>query len=219
MFTATINVNVSGQIGGAYSSQSSISAGLRKSIFEAIPAGTTELVFDLDVSEVKMLALRSDVAVTVKTNSASSPANTFSLGANESFLWPMGDGAFKDSLGAVVSTDIAKLYVVNSGSVEGTLRLDAFVDPTPAIVAPAQPVIASALTVSGAVGSAFSYQIAASNSPVSFNATNLPAGLSVNTSTGLISGTPTVDGDTTVTISATNAGGTDSESLVISVVL
>jgi hypothetical protein len=218
MFTATINVNVSGQIGGSYSSQSSISAGLRKSIFEAIPAGTTELVFDLDVSEVKMLALRSDVAVTVKTNSASSPANTFSLAANESFLWPMGDGVFKDSLGASVSTDIAKLYVVNSGPA-GTLRLDAFVDPTPAIVAPAAPVISSALTASGAVGSAFSYQIAASNTPSGFNAAGLPAGLSVNTSTGLISGTPSVDGDTTVTISATNAGGTGSASLVISVAL
>lgn len=219
MFTATINVNVSGQIGGSYSSQSSISAGLRKSIFEAIPVGTTELVFDLDVSEVKMLALRSDVAVVVKTNNASSPVNTFSLAANESFLWPMGDGAFKDSMGATISTDIAKLYVVNSGAVGGTLRLDAFVDPTPAIVAPAAPVISSALTAEGVAGSPFSYQIAASNSPVSFNAINLPAGLAVNTATGEISGTPSADGDTTVTISATNAGGVGSADLVISVAL
>lgn len=133
MFTATINVNVSGQIGGSYSSTSNIEAGLRKSLFEAIPpAGTTELVFDLDVSEAKMFALRSDVAVTVKTNSASVPANTFTLAENESFLWPLGEGSFKDSLGASVSTDISKLCVVNDGATEGILRLDAFVDPTPA---------------------------------------------------------------------------------------
>ncbi len=131
MFTATINVNVSGQVGGSYSSTSSIEAGLRKSIFEAIPTGTTELIFDLDVSETKMFALRSDVEVTVKTNSATAPDNTFVIEGNESFLWPLGEGLFKDSLGDSVSTDIAKLYVVNSGLSEGTLRLDAFVDPTP----------------------------------------------------------------------------------------
>jgi hypothetical protein len=136
MFTATINVNVSGQVGGSYSSTSNIEAGLRKSIFEAIPVGVTELVFDLDVSEAKMIALRSDVAVTIKTNSVSAPDNTFIMEENQSFLWPLGESPLKDSLGAAVSTDIAKLYVENSGASEGTLRLDAFVDPTPTVVAP-----------------------------------------------------------------------------------
>ena len=41
-----------------------------------------------------------------------------------------------------------------------------------------------------AQGTAFSYQITASNSPTSFSAAGLPDGLSVNTA-GLISGTPT----------------------------
>jgi hypothetical protein len=133
MFTANINVSVTGNVGGSYSSSSIVAAGLRKSVFETIPSNsTTELVFDLDVSEAKMFALRSDVPVTIKTNNSTSPANTFSLEANESFLWPLGEGAFKDSLGAVVSTDIEKLYIQNPGS-EGTLRLDAFVDPTPTV--------------------------------------------------------------------------------------
>lgn len=219
MFTANINITVSGNVGGSYSSASVVQAGLRKSVFEALPAAaTTELVFDLDVSEAKMLAIRSDVAVTIKTNSASAPDNTFELDANQSFLWPVGDGALKDSLGAEVSNDISSLHVVNSGQAAGTLRIDAFVDPTPAIVLPAAPVITSALAASGTVGSAFSYQIAASNSPTSFNATGLPDGLSLDSS-GLISGEPVADGDATVTISATNAGGTGSASLVISVAL
>ena len=42
----------------------------------------------------------------------------------------------------------------------------------------------------GAVGVPFSYQIQAINSPTSFSG-SVPAGLSLNTSTGLISGTPT----------------------------
>ncbi|MBM3874750.1 MAG: hypothetical protein FJ382_13655, partial [Verrucomicrobia bacterium] len=72
---------------------------------------------------------------------------------------------------------------------------------------PAAPVINSASTASATVGTAFSYQIAASNSPTSYAATNLPGGLSVNTSTGLISGTPTTAGSANVSIVASNSGG------------
>ena len=76
------------------------------------------------------------------------------------------------------------------------------------------PVITSATSESVAENLSTSYQIAANNSPTSFSASSLPTGLSVNTATGLISGTPTVGGTFTSTISATNAYGTDSVSLI-----
>jgi Zn-dependent metalloprotease len=79
------------------------------------------------------------------------------------------------------------------------------------------PVISSSLTATGTVGTAFSYQIAASGSPTSFGATGLPAGLNINTGTGAITGTPAVAGTSNVSISATNGSGTGTATLVITV--
>lgn len=81
--------------------------------------------------------------------------------------------------------------------------------------APQPPQITSSLTKSTEYGSADTYTITADYLPTSFNATSLPAGLSVNTSTGVISGTVTAaPGTYNVTISATNAQGTDNKTLV-----
>jgi hypothetical protein len=83
------------------------------------------------------------------------------------------------------------------------------------------PAITSALTKDGVANVALTptYLITATNSPTSYSASGLPAGLSVNTSTGVISGTPTGSGTTNVTISATNAYGTGSATLQITVSL
>jgi hypothetical protein len=83
--------------------------------------------------------------------------------------------------------------------------------------AAAPPAITSALTATGTTGTAFSYTITGSNTPTSYNATGLPAGLSINTSTGVISGTPTTVATTNITISATNANGTGSNTLVLTI--
>jgi phosphatidylinositol-3-phosphatase len=82
---------------------------------------------------------------------------------------------------------------------------------------PAIPVINSAASASGQVRSAFSYQITATNNPTSFDATGLPAGLSINTATGLISGTPTAAGTSSIALSATNAGGTGRATLSLTI--
>src|SRR4029077_5135281 len=81
-----------------------------------------------------------------------------------------------------------------------------------------KPVITSSTTATGQVGVSFSYQITASNGPIiSYGAAPLPAGLSINTSTGLISGTPTTAGTYSVTISATNGNGTGSATLTLTI--
>jgi subtilase family serine protease len=63
----------------------------------------------------------------------------------------------------------------------------------------------------GTVGTAASLQVSASDSAsgqtLTYSATGLPAGLSISSSTGLISGTPTTAGTSSVTVTATDTTG------------
>ncbi len=80
------------------------------------------------------------------------------------------------------------------------------------------PVISSPAVANGTSGVPFSYQTTASNSPTSYGVNgSLPAGLTVNSASGLIAGTPVQTGTFNVQISATNAGGTSSRALAITI--
>jgi hypothetical protein len=85
------------------------------------------------------------------------------------------------------------------------------------VINPPAPVVATSYSsISFFSGSTFtitegvatSFQMAASNSPTSWAATGLPSGLSINTSTGVISGTVSSTGVTGFSVTATNAAGT-----------
>ncbi len=79
------------------------------------------------------------------------------------------------------------------------------------------PVASNVVTVTnpgsqtGTVGTAASLQVNASDSAsgqtLTYSATGLPAGLSINSATGLISGTPTTAGTSSVTVTATDTTG------------
>jgi hypothetical protein len=81
----------------------------------------------------------------------------------------------------------------------------------------ATPGITSSLNTSAALGQPFHYQITATNGPTSFGQSGLPAGLTLNTASGIIAGTPSTGGITAVTISAANTAGTGSANLSITV--
>jgi len=119
-------------------------------------------------------------------------------------------GVISGTTTAAATTAIAITAKNATGTGRATLTL--IVNPVAGV-----PVINSAAQAA-ASNSAFSYNITASNSPTSYNATFLPPGLSVNTSTGLISGTATpTSGTWTSTLSAINASGTGTATLTITI--
>ncbi|MHA3775303.1 DUF1800 family protein [Verrucomicrobiota bacterium sgz303538] len=64
----------------------------------------------------------------------------------------------------------------------------------------------------------YTYQIAASGNPTSFSAANLPPGWTFNSTTGVISGTPTQVGSWQVALTAVNTYGSGSAILELSVI-
>ena len=129
--------------------------------------------------------------------------------------------------GAQISISTPNTYTVQLSTVPG------FLPPTPQpvqivagklallnftyqeIILP--PVITSAAGIAVVRGQPLSYQIAASNIPTAFNLSgNLPTGLSFNSATGRISGTPIETGAFPVIVSAENAGGVGTKLVTLS---
>lgn len=79
------------------------------------------------------------------------------------------------------------------------------------------PVIRNAATAALTYGTAANYQIDATFGPTSFSANGLPPGLSLDMSTGAITGSPTATGSYTATLGATNPAGTGSANVVFNV--
>ena len=111
----------------------------------------------------------------------------------------------------VVSIPLSATNATGSGSATLTLTVET---PTPD-----RPAITSPATASGTVGVPFTYQIAATNQPTNYfvtvpgnqgtepPASSLPAGITYDTATGLITGTPTTAGTYPVQVAAMNGAG------------
>jgi len=125
---------------------------------------------------------------------------------------------FTDASVTVAGTHTYRVRTVFENTGEDSLNSDT---ATANVSTPPDPnagpaMITSSLSASGSLNQAFSYTITANGTaPITFNATNLPAFLTFSGDT--ISGTPDATGTFNITISASNAGGTDTQTLVLTV--
>ncbi len=107
---------------------------------------------------------------------------------------------------SAVSIGNTYTYRLRSNSASG----DSGASTSTSAALPSPPVITANQTTANALNSALSYQIVASQSPASYALTSgsLPPGVTLNTNTGLLSGTPTALGTFTPSFTATNTAGT-----------
>jgi hypothetical protein len=115
-------------------------------------------------------------------------------------------GTVTGSFATISPPTQAGISIVNGGSFL-QVKIDS-------VVAGA-PVISSPTSAAAAPGAPFTYQVTATNNPVSYTATSLPSGLTLETSTGRISGMPKSAGTFIVPISANNAAGSGAADLTI----
>lgn len=105
--------------------------------------------------------------------------------------------------------------VVKNDGANGFVIADAVQFAQTGAVAANAPVITSETTAAGIYGQPFQYAITAANDPSFYSAAGLPAGLTLNTATGVISGAPTAVGVFSVDLGAVNTAGTGTASLAL----
>jgi hypothetical protein len=156
------------------------------------------------------------------TGVAGTPFSTFSVAATGSPTSYSATGlpaglSFNTSTGAITGTPtVAATAIVSLGATNGAGTTTGLmtITITPATLA---PIITSQTNAAATVGVAFNYILFATGLPTSYTTVGLPVGLTLNTVTGLISGTPTTAGTTVVTIIATNSVGADNSFLTLTV--
>ncbi len=88
----------------------------------------------------------------------------------------------------------------------------------PTSVATAPAAVTSPLTAVAFLGQPFSYNVTGANTPSSYSARGLPPGLTINSTNGLISGTPNVAGNFEITLTVSNAIGVGASVLQLQVI-
>ena len=168
-----------------------------------------------------------------------SPADaTVAPGGTQVFTAKVGDGTGTQTVtwslvngDDKVSMDANGKVTVASGASDGksyAVKAVSTEDPTKCAMAtvtvgspiPTAPIITIASLLGGVLGTAYCQTIAATGStPMTWSVASgsLPGGLSINTSTGVISGTPMAAGTFQFTVKAENSVGSDSKALSITV--
>ncbi len=120
--------------------------------------------------------------------------------------------------GTPITSGTSTLTVTGTNSA-GQAMTSFAITVNPAPVQPTAPVATANNNQTATVGQAFTYTVNAftGTQPIAYSASGLPDGLTFNTDSRLISGTPTTSGTSTLTITGTNGTGQASTSFAITV--
>lgn len=165
------------------------------------------------------------VSVNSGTENSNPAITTYAIQETTGGLYVQANGTLSASAvwqtaatwGTVTVTGLSNntLYTFHAKARNGSSVETAFGGSTSGTTTgPIAPVVSNG-SPSGTYNVPFTYSIIATNSPTSYAVSSgtLPAGLTLNTSTGVISGTPTAAGSSSVDVTATNGGGTGTGTL------
>lgn len=94
----------------------------------SVPDSTTDQLVNItiDVSQIKSIYIASDKALTVETNSPTSPVDTITLVAGRAYVWDT-DSYFTNLL----ATNVTAMYLTNASGATATFELELIEDATP----------------------------------------------------------------------------------------
>lgn len=127
-FTHKVGQTYSTAAGTISSVVSSYTNSVEIGLDDTVPASTTNKEFDVPVTvaNIKAMCMTCDKAVTVKTNSSTTPQETISLTAGQSLIW-----AIDHTETIPFAGNLTKFFVTNAGSADARFRFFTVLDQTP----------------------------------------------------------------------------------------
>ena len=183
-------VKASGDTGGITSNSSTVTPSGTGIVFNngtGTVYGSVTLQDDLTIDDDESLTIGEDASLTIP------------------------DDKTLTNKGEVTTTDGGTL--TNNGTIDNSGTLPDNINGT------APPSITTTYLAGGTVGTAYTATLAASGTGTITwsNSGDLPAGLTLDGNTGVISGTPTTAGTYSFTVTATNSGGSDSKEFTLTI--
>lgn len=184
----------------------------------------TNVLYGLD-STGKLLTINTnfETSVVASFDNVISSTWAFTIAAN-GIAWVENSGIGTSELW---SFDLDAENISDTGVLSGLVRVEGvnfnqlalFIVPAPISPATA-PAITSAANASAAVGEAFNFTVTATGTPAPTFTTSgtLPAGVTVDATTGVLSGTPRTGGIYTFTITATNTDSSADQAFTLAVI-